>query len=54
MPYYSPIKSKDGKYVLPKVGGGLHKTKNGKVVRFHSKAAAEAAARAIMANESKK
>ena len=50
MPYLLPRKVKDG-WVLPKVGGGMHKSKNGKIIKFKSKAAALRAAKYIMANE---
>lgn len=50
MPYNEP--KKIGRYwVLPKKYGGLHSSSKGKVVHFKSKALAERAARAIMANE---
>lgn len=53
MPYGAPRKTKDGKYVLPKKGGGLHKSSKGKIIKFKSAKAAAGAARAIMANEGK-
>ena len=47
------MKTKTG-YVLPKKGGGVHKSSKGKVVKYKSKAKAESASRVIMAKEHKK
>jgi hypothetical protein len=50
VPYLAPKKVIGG-WVLPKVGGGFHKSKSGKIIKFKSAAAAKRAAGYIMANE---
>ncbi len=51
MPYKSPVQMSNGKWVLPKAGGGYNRTEGGKMVYYDSKEKAEAAARAIMVKE---
>lgn len=52
MPYSTPKKSGLG-YVLPEKDGGLHKSGNGKVVHFKTRAGAERVARYINTIEHK-
>jgi hypothetical protein len=50
MPYDSPKKVKGG-WILPKKGGGYHRSGKGKVVKFSSAAGARTAGNYILALE---
>lgn len=50
MPFDKPQRS-GTKWVLPKQFGDLHRTPDGKVVKYKSRASAERAARAMTAKE---